>query len=61
MRLDADADAVMTRSAITACGDLVRATVWTEHGSSSMTFKTASEARSWVPVAVNRKPLRKSS
>lgn len=49
----------MSKSAITPAGTLVRATVWTEHGSSSKTFATASEARAWVPVAINRKPVRR--
>jgi len=44
-------------STITACGDLVRATVWTAHGTSTKTFNTASEARGWIAVATNRKPM----
>jgi len=47
------------KSKLTTTGSgLVRATVWTEHGASSKTFATASEARSWCAVAANRKPAK---
>jgi hypothetical protein len=50
------------RHTITAMpSGLVRANVWTEHGASSKTFQTASEARGWVVVASNRKPVRRGA
>lgn len=42
---------------INSCGDLVRATVWTAHGTSTKTFSTASEARGWIAVASNHRPV----
>ena len=46
---------------ITQAGPLVRATVWTEHGTSTKTFNTAMEARSWSIIAENRKPVRRDA
>lgn len=51
----------MKQPVITPCGDLVRVTVWTEHGTSTKTFNTASEARGWINVAINRKPTRREA
>ncbi len=45
------------RSSITQAGHLVRANVWTEHGASTKTCHTVSEARAWIAVALNRKPV----
>lgn len=47
-----------SRSSITPCGEHVRANVWTEHGASSKTCQTVSEARAWIAIAMNRKPVR---
>lgn len=47
--------------AITQAGALVRATVWTAHGTSTKTFNTANEARGWVAIAENRKPTRRGA
>lgn len=47
----------MSRSVITQAGNLVRATVWTIHGTSTKTFTSLSEARAWIAMALNRKPL----
>lgn len=47
------------RHAITPAGDLVRLTVWTEHGTSTKTFRTASEARAYYPIMLNKKPARR--
>lgn len=46
----------LPRSNITQCGDLLRANVWTEHGASSKTFRTLSEAQGWIefPSTGNR-------
>lgn len=45
---------------INAAGALVRATVWTANGTSTKTFNTASEARGWIAIAENRKPVRRA-
>ncbi len=44
---------------IKPAGDLVRLTVWTEHGTSTKTFRTASEARAYYPILLNKKPARR--
>lgn len=47
---------------IAPCSDgLVRATVWTDHGTSSATFRTVGEARAWAAAAANRQPTRRTS
>lgn len=48
------------RSTITQAGEHVRATVWTEHGTSSKTFQTVTEARAWIGQQPSRRPARRA-
>lgn len=48
----------MSHSTITQAGNLIRANTFTEHGASSKTCLTVSEARAWITLALNRKPFR---
>lgn len=47
------------RSTITQCGDLIRATVFTERGSSTQTCRTMGEAQSFIALVKARRSLAK--
>lgn len=46
----------LPRHSITQAGKLVRLTVWTVHGTSTMTFRTVAEARAHVPAMIAKSP-----